>query len=154
MSFRGSCLCGSIEYFLDGHLVTYACHCTNCQIRTGSAFSMVMVASETALTMSGPSVEENKISESGASKTQYRCESCRTHVYSKGTDLPNLIKVQFGTLKDAKALAPEAHLWVRSAQQWFALPEEVPKFNTAPEDPKEILHAVFKLREQRKAGAT
>lgn len=41
----GGCLCGAVRYTLrDGlRFRPYACHCTDCQTRTGSAFSEHML---------------------------------------------------------------------------------------------------------------
>ena len=41
LPLSGSCQCGAITYTVDAEpLFTYACHCSSCQKRTGSAFSL------------------------------------------------------------------------------------------------------------------
>ncbi len=38
---EGGCLCGSIRYTVSGDpFIAVACHCKQCQLRTGSAFGM------------------------------------------------------------------------------------------------------------------
>ena len=39
MALVGGCACGQVRYQInDDPLFTYACHCTDCQRTTGSAF--------------------------------------------------------------------------------------------------------------------
>ena len=41
---QGSCQCGAIQLTVNSApLLTYACFCSSCQKRTGSAFSMGLV---------------------------------------------------------------------------------------------------------------
>ena len=51
----GGCLCGAVRYTLrEGfRLNPYACHCTDCQSRTGSAFSEHMLFALAELEISG-----------------------------------------------------------------------------------------------------
>jgi hypothetical protein len=50
----GSCQCGAITYAVNANpLFTYACHCTDCQKRTGSAFSMGLVIVTDSLELEG-----------------------------------------------------------------------------------------------------
>jgi len=42
--YLGQCLCGAVRYRVHREpLAVYACHCTDCQRRTGSAFAMSMI---------------------------------------------------------------------------------------------------------------
>ena len=46
----GGCQCGSVRYSVSkAPLVLYACHCTNCQKQTGSAFVLAMAIHEDSL---------------------------------------------------------------------------------------------------------
>lgn len=45
---------------------------------------------------------------------------------------PGLAVVRPGTLEDTSWIRPDAHLWTRSAQRWFILPEGVPRYETEP----------------------
>jgi hypothetical protein len=45
----GGCMCGAVKYeILEAPLRVYACHCTDCQRVTGSAFSLGVVVSDDA----------------------------------------------------------------------------------------------------------
>ena len=57
----GRCQCGAISYTLNNEpLFGYACHCYNCQKRTGSAFSMGLVITLDSLELEGELVELNE----------------------------------------------------------------------------------------------
>lgn len=50
----GGCLCGQVQYELDGEPVATAlCHCTNCQRQSGAAFSVNLLIAESQLTLQG-----------------------------------------------------------------------------------------------------
>ena len=48
MTVRGGCRCGAVRYTLalDDLPLTYACHCTDCQTWSGSAFSQQVLVPE------------------------------------------------------------------------------------------------------------
>ena len=58
----GGCLCGAVRYTLhEGfRLNPYACHCTDCQSRTGSAFSEHMLFGVSEPTREGTIWESRK----------------------------------------------------------------------------------------------
>lgn len=46
----GGCLCGATRYVLrEAPLVSYACHCTDCQTESGSAWYVALVCRAEAL---------------------------------------------------------------------------------------------------------
>ena len=48
--YDGGCLCGLIRYRLtDEPLTLYACHCTDRQRETGSAFGLSMIVPKSAI---------------------------------------------------------------------------------------------------------
>ena len=52
--YTGGCQCGNIRYTLnDEPLRLYACHCTVCQQRSGSAFGMSMVVDREIVEIKG-----------------------------------------------------------------------------------------------------
>lgn len=43
LPFGGRCLCGAVQYRVtEPPIMFYACHCTDCQKRSGSAFNLSM----------------------------------------------------------------------------------------------------------------
>jgi hypothetical protein len=68
-STDGGCQCGKIRYAItDEPQLVYACHCTECQRATSSAFSMVgeiSLSQAEALTLGSDTVQHNILEEIG-----------------------------------------------------------------------------------------
>ena len=119
---EGGCQCGSVRYRLeDEPLGLAACHCTDCQRQSGSAFGMslaVPVASFRLL--SGELKKFTAMCDSGRTKDCAFCPSCGTRIYHQGNEAALSIKP--GTLDDTSWLDPDAHYWIKSKQPWVPIP--------------------------------
>ena len=150
MSVCGSCQCGRVQYSLTAEpLMTYACHCQDCQKRTGSAFSMGAVIPLSAISLSGDLSEWQRISDKGNVNSRYSCNHCGNIVYGVSDNAPELAKLQAGTLADTRNLDVEAHIWVQNKQQWLPLPETALVYQTQPDELTEIYAEVIARREGR-----
>jgi hypothetical protein len=132
----GGCQCGSIRYEVsDAPITVYACHCTECQKQSGSAFAMAAVIARESfrITKGAPAMFARQTS---ATKTMecWFCSSCGTRLYHipGGADYPNR-NVKPGTLDDSSWLNPTIHFWTRSAQKWVVIPEDAIRYETQPE---------------------
>ena len=127
----GGCICGAIRYQLLGApLFTHACHCTDCQKLTGSAFGITCVFDELdfELLQGEPEVLRTT-GGSGAAKTLFRCGNCGASLYNTTGVRPGTIVVRPGSLDDSTWVNPQAHIYVRSKQSWVELPAHVPSFD-------------------------
>jgi hypothetical protein len=144
---KGSCQCGAITYTVDDDpLFTYACHCSSCQKRTGSAFSLGLVIATESLNLTGALTSWSRASDQGSTNTRYSCASCGNIIYGIGDTSPEVAKLQPGTLEDTSAVAPEVHMWTAKKQPWLTLPERVPQFETQPESGLALLQAALDYR--------
>ena len=137
---RGQCLCGAVRYAVgEAPLTVYACHCTDCQRRTGSAFALSMVVRREAVSLlqGAPSHYEAALPD-GRTKQGRLCVACGTRLWGEPARNPRIAVVQPGTLDQPCGLAPVAHQWVRSAQAWFVFPPGVARFDTQPADPSKL----------------
>jgi hypothetical protein len=75
----------------------------------------------------------------GESGKRKRCPACATNLWSEKQRVPGLLWLRAGTLDDTRDLKPVAHVWTRSAQRWFSIPEDVTTFETQPDDPAELV---------------
>ena len=143
MTVGGGCRCGAVRYMLalDALPPTYACHCTDCQTWSGSAFSQQAVVAEDAIDVSGPIRIFELTSPSGRISRQRMCEICHTRIFNTNSARPGLAVVRAGTLDRSNELVVTAHIWTRSKQPWLELPEGVPAFAQAapPEDMRKAL---------------
>ena len=142
----GSCQCGAIRYTLHSEpLFIYACHCRDCQKRTGSAFSMGLVVAAATLAVDGELTAWSRYSDEGNTNTRYSCADCGNIIYGIGESNPDLAKLQAGTLEDTTDVAPDVHMWTCRKQAWVTLPPEVPQFDTQP-DAMTLLQAAMDYR--------
>ncbi|UPY37220.1 GFA family protein [Sediminicoccus sp. KRV36] len=141
----GRCQCGSLCYEITAvPRIVYACHCTDCQKQSGSAFGMGLVVAEAEfrLTCGDPGRFERR-HDSGRRSEAWFCRDCGTRLGSGPINAPDdrgmLRILRAGTLDDTSWLRPAVHVWVRSAQPWVKLPDGVPRFETRPPVPVWLL---------------
>ena len=132
---RGSCQCARVTYALNTKALTsYACHCTECQKQSASAFALSVPVFAKDFTIQGKVRSYHRGTESGAVTHCVFCPSCGTRLYHQSERSPLLLTLKGGTLDEAHALVPVAHLWVRSMHRWMLLPDDVARFETQPDD--------------------
>jgi hypothetical protein len=145
---KGSCQCGAITLTVNAPpLLTYACFCTSCQKRTGSAFSMGLILPVEALEVSGELTPWSRQSDEGRINTRYSCADCGNIIYGVDNSGMNLAKLQAGLLEDTSGVEPEVYLFARSKQPWVTLPARAQPFETQPDDPMELLQAAQAYRQ-------
>jgi hypothetical protein len=82
MKIEGACHCGKIRYEaeIDPAMVTI-CHCTDCQVLSGSAFRTVVPAPRASFRLlSGQPKIYVKTGDSGNQRTQSFCADCGTPI--------------------------------------------------------------------------
>lgn len=140
----GGCLCGAVRYTLrEGfRFRPYACHCTDCQSRTGSAFSehMLFVLADMAIT--GELDTGDYAQPSGARSRIFGCARCKARIYATNDQRDGLASLRCGTLDASASLVPAAHIWVRSKQPWIRLPESAVTMDQQPRTNEEWLQLV------------
>lgn len=136
----GSCHCGAVEYEILAEPVTcYACHCTDCQTQSGSAFSMSMIVPISSLTVQSGQCSTQVEHRSTGDVEHHRCAVCGTRMWSVGSGAPDLAFVKPGTLRDTSAIRPVAHFWTKSAQPWVEFDGDTKLYETQPDDPSELI---------------
>lgn len=135
----GGCQCGALRYEIsESPILTYTCHCTECQRLTGSAFGMAVIVPADAFHLSGPEPRRlHRIADSGRTATRLVCPECGTWICGEprpGTWQPRDVRaVRAGSLDDTSWLRPTIHFWTRSAQPWVVLPDGAEVFATQPD---------------------
>lgn len=131
----GGCPCEAVRYELsEMPLLAYACHCTDCQRASGSAFAINMpVATRAFRITQGTPRARHKVGANGVRSALWFCGDCGGRIYGERDSDPNSRVVRAGTLDDTSWVAPAAHLFVRSAQPWERF-SDAPRFETLPPD--------------------
>ena len=130
MKIKGSCHCGQITFRaeVDPDQVEI-CHCTDCQILSGSAYRTIASAEEgTFELLSGVLKKYAKTAEDGSIRVQTFCPECGTPIYSSPPDgEPGYFGIRVGAIIQRNELAPKHQYWVRSAQSWTQNISGIPK---------------------------
>ena len=121
----GGCLCGAVRYVLRAgfRLNPYACHCTDCQSRTGTAFSEHMLFAQADIAVSGELDCGEYRQPSGTQSRVYGCAKCKARIYAVNDSRAGMASLRCGTLDRSAELVPVAHVWVNSKQPWIGLPK-------------------------------
>jgi len=129
----GQCSCGGVTYEITGEpLFVQACHCTDCQRTTGSAFVVHIVIPESELRIRGRTTMSIAPTGSGQGCELHYCTTCAVFVWVRYLyQQVRAIAVRAGTLNDTNAVAPQAHIFVRSKQEWVLIPPDIPTFEGA-----------------------
>ena len=120
---QGGCLCGAVRYSLGASpLLAYACHCHDCQTRSGSAFALILVLRSADLTITGPVEATLATTPSGRQIELSLCPTCRIRILARDPKAADYASLRVGTLDDARWVVPIAQTWVESALPWAVMP--------------------------------
>jgi len=146
---QGSCQCEAVQFEIRQEpLTVYACHCTDCQRQSGSAFSLSMVVARDSLTVTcGKPKEWIRKGGSGQLVSCWFCERCGARLYHEPHANKAITIVKSGTLNNSRAFAPIGHIWTQSAHSWFELGSELIKYERQPVD-RGALAAAWKIRRE------
>ena len=134
MKIDGRCLCGFITYEaeIDQSKISL-CHCTDCQINSGSAFRFISaIRKEDFRLLTGNLKTYVKTAQSGAKRAQFFCPECGTQLYGADAADPQIFSLRLGTARQIKQLAPSVQIWRRSALGWVSGIETRINFDAQP----------------------
>jgi hypothetical protein len=136
LPLTGGCPCGGIRYRIDAlPLLLYACHCTNCQRQSGSAFAVNMpVATQAFHIVQGTPKAWRHLSPSGVDVVSWFCGDCGGRINGERGGRPESTNVRAGSLDDTSWLVPVAHFFMRSAQRWVSPPDGAACFEAMAAD--------------------
>ena len=152
---KGHCACGEVEYELSNDpMIVHACHCTDCQRLTGSAFVINMwIEAKNVNLLTGKLSSKTLAGGDGSDHDVFFCLSCGTYVWSQYHRAPgeNLF-IRAGTLEAPHEIKPDVHIFVRSKAPWLELPADAVSFE-AYYDRKDVWSAESLKRFQRNMPA-
>lgn len=122
------CSCGVLTLTLPGpSRLVVACHCLDCQRRTGAPFGVGAFYPVDAVTILGTPKVFTRDAASGGKVHSYFCPDCGSTVYWKAEKLPSHIGVAIGALADPKYPAPVRSVFEQSKHDWVQM-EDVEHF--------------------------
>ena len=132
MNVTGACHCGEIKFRarVDPTRVGI-CHCTDCQIFSGSAFRVsVLVDGVDFELLDGRPATYEKTAESGARRELMFCGTCGTHLYGRtpgaGRDF---YSVRGEPLAERGQLRPVVQIWCQSEVDWLGAVSALPRMD-------------------------
>jgi hypothetical protein len=132
---RGSCLCGAVEFVVEGpQQRATCCHCLRCRKARGAGFATNLVTTSDGVRFvrGEERLRSYKIPEARFF-TQVFCADC-------GSAMPRIDRerkiaiVPMGALDDAPTLYPERHIFVGSKAPWDVITDGLPRFEEYPPD--------------------
>jgi hypothetical protein len=83
--YRGNCMCGQIQFRLNAEPLTlYACHCTDCQHRSGGALLLSMWVNRDSLeVLDGTPKLVSSIANDGRERKNKVCPTCEVRLWSE-----------------------------------------------------------------------
>ena len=126
--YKGSCLCGSIQFELDGNITDIIhCHCSLCRKASGSAYATngFIKAQDLKLTDQGDALT---FYESSEGKRKHFCKRCGSPIYSSNAQSPEKYRLRLGALDSDISERPISHNFVTSKANWEDLNADLPQY--------------------------
>jgi hypothetical protein len=114
-------------------LWAYACHCTQCQKQSASAFGLAVPVRREDFHVEGPTNYWSRSTFSGGRTDCHFCTDCGSRVFHAGSR-GQVVTVKGGAFDEVKDLEPRAHLWVSMKLPWTVIPEGIEQYETQPPD--------------------
>ncbi|MDX2220851.1 MAG: GFA family protein [Burkholderiales bacterium] len=127
MNISGACHCGAISFTAEidpGAVV--ACHCTDCQVMSGSPFRAIVMAPMETFKLNGEPSRYVKVADSGNRRAQMFCADCGTPLFGMAAENATAVVIRLGCVAQRAALKPVRQIWTHSALPWLAELGEVP----------------------------
>jgi hypothetical protein len=122
----GHCLCGKIQYRIEGDPVwTGYCHCESCRRMTGSVVTnwLGIKDSDLVFTKGRP----KKYLDAGVARGF--CSDCGSSLTYEATHFPDYVQIHIGSLDDPGAIEPQAHVHCAEKIEWFNVNDRLPRFD-------------------------
>jgi hypothetical protein len=132
---EGGCLCGKVRFTVaTDPAMTAICHCRNCQKTAGSAFSVVALVPEAALSITGDPATYNDTGDSGGKVERSFCAHCGSPIVSRtaGLSAQGLAAVKAAGFDDVSWLQPAVQVYCVSEQPWLASLASLPRIDKTP----------------------
>jgi len=126
------CCCGSLRAeALAEPIVVAACHCTECQRRTGAPFLVGAFFAKEHVRAEGPSKIYVRDGQEGRRVRVHFCPTCGTCVYWDSDRRPNVIGIAVGAFADPSFPAPTVSIWEQTRHPWVDFHHELAHYPKA-----------------------
>ena len=128
------CCCGSLRAEATGDpAFVGACHCIQCQRRTGSPFGVSIYFAKEHVRTEGPSKVYVRGSDSGRKIERHFCPNCGSTVFWFAEFAPDLIGFAIGAFADPSMPPPTVSVWETTRHPWVTFDHQLDHFGHQPE---------------------
>ncbi len=121
-----TCQCGELRMTLPGpSAAVVACHCLDCQRRSGSPFGVLAYYPKEALAIVGEARRYERPTASGGTFETFFCPECGSTVYARAGKHPAVIGVAVGSFADPGFPAPVRSVFEATKHDWVTIPGAV-----------------------------
>jgi len=126
---HAQCQCGQLSAEVTAPAgVVSACHCHDCQRRSGSPFGVIAYFPAEAVSVMGVAKSFTRPTDSGATFTTGFCPDCGTTIWARAGKHPALLGIPVGTFADPAFPPPMRSVFEDSRHAWVQMPADIPRF--------------------------
>ena len=145
------CCCGSLRAETTGEPVFVgACHCTECQRRTGAPFGVGTIFPKEQVRTEGLSKVYVRGSDAGRKIEFLFCPDCGSSVFWYAELYADMVGIAFGTFADPSMPQPTLSVWETTRHPWVTFDHQLDRFTVQPEidarDLEQVIHGAAKVR--------
>ena len=142
-TFTGGCACGAIRYeSSSGPVLTFNCHCLDCQKAGGSAYASCLMVPASDFRLTGEPKYYTVTANSGYPIARGFCSECGSHVLAEMPYKARIIIIHAGSLDDPSWHRPAVDIFASRAQPWDHMDPDLPKFPQLPPVPDSPLFEI------------
>ena len=124
-----TCQCGALTAEVAAYSPgVVACHCVDCQRRTGSVVGVAAYYPVEAVTVSGATRTYTRPTATGGAFKQQFCPDCGTTLLWSTAKHPGLVGIAAGGFADPQSPPPVRSVWEQTAHPWLGIASAVQHF--------------------------
>lgn len=125
LPITGGCMCGAVRFEIAEPLTgSRYCHCTRCQRRTGTGFSVGAQTAPGSFRFVAGADRVSSYDPGGGGWLKSFCRECGSHLCSQSPDDPAKVSVRMGALDADPGIRPSAHQFSLYAPAWSPVPDD------------------------------
>ena len=133
MTRIAQCCCGSLRAEATGEPVfVAACHCTECQRRTGSPFGVGTIFPKEQVRTEGLSKVYVRGSDAGRKIEFLFCPDCGSSVFWYAELYADMVGIAFGTFANPSMPGPTLSVWETTRHPWVSFGHQLDRFTVQP----------------------
>jgi hypothetical protein len=122
LTYKARCSCGALSLSFAGPPeMTVACHCIDCQRRTGSPFGVGAYYRAERVEISGHGKEIARSTAMGGTMRNYFWDHCGSTVYWRTEKFEGMIGVAVGAIADPGYPGPDRSVWEQWKHHWVEI---------------------------------